>query len=45
MDDLIKKYAAKAGRIYDNRTAGDFTWHGLLADFVREMAKIEGERE
>ena len=36
-DDLIREYAAEAERIYEARTAGDFTWVGLLAKFAREL--------
>ena len=35
--ELIKKYATEAERIYNARTAGDFTWDGLLFEFMREL--------
>ncbi len=34
IDDLIDRYAAELRNIYDNRTAGDHTFEGVLADFV-----------
>lgn len=34
MDELIREYAEIANRIYEDQTAGDYTWNGLLADFV-----------
>jgi hypothetical protein len=34
VDDLIKRYAAVLQEIYDNRTAGDSTFSGVLAEFV-----------
>ena len=35
---VLKYYAAEAARIYENRTAGDFTWEGLLMSFFDEFA-------
>lgn len=37
INDIVKKYAEDAGRIYTNRTAGDYTWEGLLVSFLREV--------
>lgn len=36
LDALIVKFAAEAKHTYDNRTAGDYTWEGLLAKFLYE---------
>lgn len=33
----IRRFATEAERIYENRTAGDKTWSGLLAEFTREV--------
>lgn len=35
---ILKHYAQEAERIYENRTAGDFTWEGLLMSFFDEFA-------
>lgn len=50
MDSLIKKYADKLQDIYDNRTAGDHTFTGVLssmlsAAFVQEAQRIQREEE
>lgn len=46
MDDVIKKYAKIAENIYHNRTAGDHTWTGFLAEFIMELDfKIVTETE
>lgn len=37
IEDLIDEYADEAARIYRERTAGDFTWTGLLGDFFRRV--------
>lgn len=34
---LIQVYATDAQKIYDQRTAGDHTWQGLLWTFLREI--------
>ena len=36
-DELIAKKAKELRAIYDNRTAGDKTFEGFLADFTRSM--------
>lgn len=36
LDALIEEYADKAEKVYESRTAGDFTWHGLLSEFSRK---------
>jgi hypothetical protein len=38
-DELIAKYAKIAEGIYEHRTAGDFTWYGVLGDFLRAVDK------
>jgi len=37
IDMLIAKHALDARNIYENRTAGDFTFTGLFADFVNDL--------
>ena len=34
---LIGKYAEIAHSIYEERTAGDYTWEGFLITFLREV--------
>lgn len=38
--DVVEAYAEHAERIYENRTAGDFTWVGFLNEFLREVARV-----
>ena len=40
MDELIKKYAQHLQDIYDNRTAGDNTFEGVLYNFAQEAQKL-----
>ena len=40
---VITDYADILDHIYRNRTAGDFTWKGLLHDFMEEIASTEDE--
>ena len=35
--NLIEKYARNLDAIYENRTRGDYTFIGLLAEFAREL--------
>lgn len=42
-DQLITEYAAKLRRIYNNRTAGDFTFEGVLTDFARRWTEVRRE--
>ena len=45
---LINKYAKIAGDVYDNRTAGDYTFVGLFGSFFNEWLEnddIEPEPE
>lgn len=41
MDELIRQYRQKLQEIYDNRTAGDGTFTGILADFARDVRIAE----
>lgn len=36
--EVMRKWADKAEQVYDDRTAGDHTWIGLLAEFAQELA-------
>lgn len=36
-DDVIAEYAFELQRIYEERTAGDYTFIGVLAEFSREF--------
>ena len=40
---VVRKYSDKLYAIYTNRTAGDFTWLGLLHEFMDEIASTEDE--
>ena len=40
---VIQEYADTLDHIYTARTAGDFTWKGLLHDFMDEIASTEDE--
>lgn len=35
--DLIRDYAKHLQKVYDERTAGDYNFHGLLADFAGDV--------
>lgn len=35
---VLKQYAEECQRIYEERTAGDFTWEGVLMSFFDEFA-------
>lgn len=39
-DELIRKYAEKLEKVYNEQTAGDFTFDGILAQFLREYDKM-----
>jgi len=41
IDDVIAKYAAQCEKIYNERTAGDHTWTGVLGVFLTEVKKAE----
>lgn len=50
MNELIKDYAAQLRRIYSNRSAGDFTFEGVLASFMLDateqaLVKIQSSEE
>lgn len=36
-DNVIRDFSDKLQKIYDNRTAGDGTFYGVLADFLRSL--------
>lgn len=38
-DHIIEKYSQELQRIYDNHTAGDHTFMGLLSKMVMELEK------
>lgn len=38
-DSTIKNYAERARAIYENRTAGDFTWEGFLSCFLADATR------
>lgn len=40
MDELIKKYAERLQAIYDNQTAGHFTFEAILANFASEAKPL-----
>ena len=40
---VIQEYAVTLGHIYSARTAGDFTWKGLLHEFMEEIAMAVDE--
>lgn len=37
MDEVIQKYAKRLQSIYDNHTAGDYTFSGVLHKFLIEL--------
>ena len=39
IDELISKYESIMQSIYDNRTAGDHTFTGVLSEFAREVER------
>jgi hypothetical protein len=41
MDELLEEYAAKLQEIYDGQTAGDYTFVGVLSEFVRKLKAAE----
>lgn len=40
-DYLIDEYAAILRNIYDQQTAGDYTFEGVLAEFVRKLDGVD----
>lgn len=44
IDTIIKDFAKKAETIYENGTAGDYTWEGFLTAFLRTVRQFEAER-
>lgn len=45
MDALIQKYSDELQKIYDNRTAGDFTFTGVLAEFLNAAQYARQDEE
>jgi hypothetical protein len=41
MDTLISEYAALLERIYENRTAGDYTFEGVLSLFANRVLEVQ----
>ena len=39
VEDVLNEYAISARNIYEQRTAGDYTWLGLLWCFTDELDK------
>ena len=44
MDGLIAKYADELQKIYDNRTASDHTFTGVLSTFLTAAFVLEAKR-
>lgn len=47
IDQTIAEYAARCREVYERRTAGDYTFEGILADFARNarLGGVEAERQ
>lgn len=43
-DELVKRFAVRLQRIYDNRTAGDYTFEAVLSVFLSEYVQLEQNR-
>jgi hypothetical protein len=43
VDTVIEGYAINLRQIYDGRTAGDYTFVGVLASFLMHIDAIRGE--
>lgn len=41
VDAILKQYAEKATAMHENNTVGDFSFHGLLAEFARDFLVAE----
>ena len=37
VDSIIDKWAKRIESVYDSNTAGDYTFHGILGEFLREV--------
>lgn len=44
MDELIREYEQKLQEIYDNKTAGDYTFYGVLTEFAKKVQHYEAVR-
>jgi hypothetical protein len=42
MEDMMQEYAAKLQSIYDERTAGDHTFSGVLFEFAQQVLLRDG---
>lgn len=40
---VIEEYSFILNDVYEEKTAGDFTWKGILYDFLGDIASTEGE--
>lgn len=38
-EEIAAKYASELQKIYDNRTAGDHTFEGVLFEFYQDLKK------
>lgn len=43
MDELINKYSEILQKVYDDQTAGDYTFVGILSTMLRELFPVEEE--
>lgn len=43
MDELVTEYAKKLRRIYHMRLAGDYTFEGVLAEFLMKVAALPSQ--
>lgn len=41
IDKLIDQYGEELTRIYEERSAGDYTFIGILVNFVRDLRKLD----
>ena len=44
-DELISTFADKLCNIYDSRTAGDYTFHGVITDLLNKYDKLVAARQ
>lgn len=43
-DAIIKHWANQVGRVYTERTAGGYTFSGMLSEFLRQIDDARHER-
>lgn len=41
MDELIREYVDKLALVYNRRTAGDYTFDGILSEFARKITELD----